>query len=61
MTTPVTTLDQRYSGESATAVTWEQTRELIEATELFWLCTVRPDGRPPRDTGCSRVGRTVRE
>jgi nitroimidazol reductase NimA-like FMN-containing flavoprotein (pyridoxamine 5'-phosphate oxidase superfamily) len=46
MTTPVTTLDQRYSGETAAAVTWEQTRQLLEAAELFWLCTVRPDGRP---------------
>jgi nitroimidazol reductase NimA-like FMN-containing flavoprotein (pyridoxamine 5'-phosphate oxidase superfamily) len=46
MTTPVTTLDQRYSGDTAVAVPWEQTRKLLEAAELFWLCTVRPDGRP---------------
>jgi nitroimidazol reductase NimA-like FMN-containing flavoprotein (pyridoxamine 5'-phosphate oxidase superfamily) len=46
MATPVTTLDQRYSDPRATAVEWERTREALAGAELFWLSTVRADGRP---------------
>ena len=46
MNTPVTTLDQRYSGAAAVAVTWDETRHAVEAAELFWISTVRADGRP---------------
>jgi nitroimidazol reductase NimA-like FMN-containing flavoprotein (pyridoxamine 5'-phosphate oxidase superfamily) len=43
---PMTTLDPRFSDPTAIAVSWEQTRELLEAAELFWICTVRADERP---------------
>jgi general stress protein 26 len=46
MTTPVTKLDQRYSGEAAVATTWDETRQVLETAELFWITTVRADGRP---------------
>jgi Pyridoxamine 5'-phosphate oxidase len=46
MLTPVTTLDSRYSDPAATAASWEQTRGAVEAAELFWISTVRADGRP---------------
>lgn len=46
MSTPVTTLDQRYSDPAAVAITWEETRRLLEAAELSWIATVRADGRP---------------
>ena len=46
MTTPVTALDQRYSAETARASSWEETLEVIENAELFWISTVRADGRP---------------
>ncbi|HTU76462.1 MAG TPA: pyridoxamine 5'-phosphate oxidase family protein [Trebonia sp.] len=46
MATPVTTLDQRYSDPRATAVGWDQAREALQDAELFWLSTVRADGRP---------------
>jgi nitroimidazol reductase NimA-like FMN-containing flavoprotein (pyridoxamine 5'-phosphate oxidase superfamily) len=46
MNTPVTTLDQRYSGAAAVAVTWDETRHVLETAELFWISTVRADGRP---------------
>lgn len=46
MTTPVTTLDQRYSDADARATGWEETRRLLEAAELSWIATVRADGRP---------------
>ena len=46
MTTPVTTLDPRFSGPDAVATDWEETRRRLEAAELFWISTVRADGRP---------------
>jgi general stress protein 26 len=46
MKTPVTTLDQRYSGADAAAVGWDKTLHVLETAELFWLSTVRADGRP---------------
>jgi nitroimidazol reductase NimA-like FMN-containing flavoprotein (pyridoxamine 5'-phosphate oxidase superfamily) len=46
MATPVTALDHRYSDPRATAVGWDQTREALETAELFWVSTVRADGRP---------------
>jgi nitroimidazol reductase NimA-like FMN-containing flavoprotein (pyridoxamine 5'-phosphate oxidase superfamily) len=44
--TPVTTLDQRYSGPGAVATRWDETRRALEMAELSWITTVRPDGRP---------------
>jgi nitroimidazol reductase NimA-like FMN-containing flavoprotein (pyridoxamine 5'-phosphate oxidase superfamily) len=46
MTAPVTTFDQRYSDPAATATGWEQTRRALAEAELFWVSTVRADGRP---------------
>jgi nitroimidazol reductase NimA-like FMN-containing flavoprotein (pyridoxamine 5'-phosphate oxidase superfamily) len=46
MATPVTAIDRRYSDPRATAVGWDQTREALETAELFWVSTVRADGRP---------------
>lgn len=46
MNAPVTTLDQRYSDPRASAITWTDTERAIESAELFWLTTVRVDGRP---------------
>ena len=46
MNTPVTTLDQRFSGPAAAATGWDETRRVLAGAELFWLTTVRADGRP---------------
>jgi hypothetical protein len=46
MSTPVTKLDERYSDPAATAIGWEETRRALEGAELFWVSTVRADGRP---------------
>ena len=46
MTTPQTSLDERYSQPDAAATSWEETREVLESAELSWLTTVRADGRP---------------
>lgn len=46
MLAPVTTLDQEYSDPAATATGWEETCTALETAELFWISTVRADGRP---------------
>jgi nitroimidazol reductase NimA-like FMN-containing flavoprotein (pyridoxamine 5'-phosphate oxidase superfamily) len=46
MTTPVTTLDQRYSDPAAKPVSWADTQRLLGAAETSWITTVRADGRP---------------
>jgi hypothetical protein len=43
---PETTLDPRYSSADASATDWEDARGLLERAELYWVSTVRPDGRP---------------
>ena len=46
MNEPVTTIDPRYSDPNAVATPWEKTHRVLETAELFWLSTVRADGRP---------------
>jgi general stress protein 26 len=46
MPVPRTALDRRYSAPDATAASWEQTARVLETSELFWISTVRADGRP---------------
>lgn len=45
-TEPTTTLDTRFSGPNAQAISWADTVALLEKAELSWLSTVRADGRP---------------
>ena len=46
MTTPATEIDARFSDKGAAATEWEETKRVLETAELFWICTVRSDGRP---------------
>ncbi|MBV8304806.1 MAG: pyridoxamine 5'-phosphate oxidase family protein [Acidimicrobiia bacterium] len=46
MSGPATTLDGRFSEPGASPVSWEDTRQVLAESELFWLTTVRADGRP---------------
>ncbi len=46
MNDPVTELDSRFSGPAAEAAGWEETRRILADAELFWIVTVRADGRP---------------
>lgn len=46
MSTPTTSLDERYSSPTAIATTWPATQDELASAELFWLSTVRADGRP---------------
>ncbi|MFD5189172.1 pyridoxamine 5'-phosphate oxidase family protein [Streptomyces sp. NPDC058357] len=43
---PYAELDGDYSDASATACPWAVARDLLSGAELYWLSTVRPDGRP---------------
>lgn len=43
---PFTTLDTRFGDSDAVATGWDETRQTLEAAELFWISTVRQDGRP---------------
>lgn len=46
MKLPVTHLDARFSDSGAVAMEWSDTLRALESAELFWICTVRSDGRP---------------
>jgi general stress protein 26 len=39
-------MDPRFSDPTAVPMEWDVTRRLLETAELFWLSTVRTDGRP---------------
>ena len=41
-----TKLDPRFSSEGAGATDWAEGQRLLEDSEVFWVSTVRPDGRP---------------
>lgn len=43
---PIGELDPDFSSPGATATPWAEARKHIEDAEIFWLSTVRPDGRP---------------
>jgi general stress protein 26 len=44
--TPETDLDPRFGEPDATATPWDSTERLLATAEIFWLSTVRPNGRP---------------
>ena len=46
MAVPVTEVDARFSNSGAVATEWEQTLAVLESAQLYWLSTVRADGRP---------------
>jgi hypothetical protein len=51
---PVTELHQQFSSDTATATPWADAVAQLETAEVFWLSTVRPDGRSW--THCSSSG-----
>lgn len=46
MTAPAGTLDVRYSDRAAEPTPWTEVTAILDASPLYWLTTVRPDGRP---------------
>jgi nitroimidazol reductase NimA-like FMN-containing flavoprotein (pyridoxamine 5'-phosphate oxidase superfamily) len=43
---PTPELDARFSSAKASPTEWEEARRLLQNAEVFWISTVRPDGRP---------------
>lgn len=43
---PLTELDSRFSEPGAVVTPWGQVRRALNDAELFWISTVRADGRP---------------
>ncbi|MFJ7243319.1 pyridoxamine 5'-phosphate oxidase family protein [Kitasatospora sp. NPDC098652] len=43
---PEVRFDERFSDPGAGATPWETVREVLESAQLFWITTVRSDGRP---------------
>ena len=39
-------LDARFSDEDAAATPWEEGRDRLARAPIYWLTTVRKDGRP---------------
>lgn len=39
-------LDARFSDPASSPTSWAQVERMIRDAELFWISTVRPDGRP---------------
>jgi general stress protein 26 len=44
--TPITELEPSFSSPSASATPWATAVQILDEAEVFWLTTVRPDGRP---------------
>ena len=45
-TDPSAELDARFSADGARPTPWSDARRALEEAELFWISTVRSDGRP---------------
>src|ERR1700687_1629711 len=43
---PTVVLNKGFSAPDATARPWAEVVETLRTSEMFWLCTVRRDGRP---------------
>lgn len=46
MTDPITDLDRRFSRPGADPVDWRWARQALSDAEVYWISTVRPDGKP---------------
>jgi general stress protein 26 len=46
MSEPTARLDPRFGTPDAEATPWTDVAELLERAELYWITTVRADGRP---------------
>jgi uncharacterized pyridoxamine 5'-phosphate oxidase family protein len=43
---PMAELEPQFSSEGATPTAWAEARRHLEEAKIYWLTTVRPDGRP---------------
>ena len=45
-TEPVTTLAEQFSSPGASPTAWADGQRQLQDAQIFWIATVRPDGRP---------------
>lgn len=45
-TNPAAEIDSRFSSPGVPPTPWPTARAILEQAEIYWLSTVRPDGRP---------------
>ena len=43
---PVAELGTQFSSPGATARPWREAEAILDEAQIYWLSTVRPDGRP---------------
>jgi len=43
---PIAELDEQYSEPNATPTSWGRVRQMLDAAGVYWVSTVRQDGRP---------------
>jgi Pyridoxamine 5'-phosphate oxidase len=43
---PTAHLDPRFSSDGAEPPSWQTVRQGLADADLYWVITVRPDGRP---------------
>jgi hypothetical protein len=43
---PLTDLHPQFSSDGASPLPWPEARNLLEQASIYWLVTVRPEGRP---------------
>ena len=43
---PLAELEPQFSSDDATPTPWAEARDRLEKAKVYWLSTVRPDGRP---------------
>jgi general stress protein 26 len=43
---PVAEMEPQFSSDDATPTPWAEARERLATAKVYWLSTVRPDGRP---------------
>ena len=43
---PIVELDPRFSSDGAAPTSWAEGSERLRGAEVYWISTVRPDGRP---------------
>jgi hypothetical protein len=53
---PVTELRAGFSSPGATPTGWAEGRRHIDEAEVFWVSTVRPDGRRPESGASGHSG-----
>jgi nitroimidazol reductase NimA-like FMN-containing flavoprotein (pyridoxamine 5'-phosphate oxidase superfamily) len=46
MSAPDTQFQERFSSPDATAMPWDAAEAILHDAEIYWVTTVRPDGRP---------------